>query len=128
MTPNPLNLLSALPHEIRRRYPASNEATEGKPDRAQGLGHRLRKGQLSPHLRRREGIANSRGKNPVETAPVRRRQVTYAQGRGVSIQRACAPLSVARTTLRYESRLVTRDVVPLMTPARSRQGTVRLRR
>ena len=42
-------------------------------------------------------------------APVRRRQVTYAHGRGVSIRRACALLSVARSTLRYESRLLRRD-------------------
>jgi putative transposase len=42
-------------------------------------------------------------------APVRRTQVRYAHGRGVSIRRACALMSVARSTLRYESRLVKRD-------------------
>jgi putative transposase len=42
-------------------------------------------------------------------APVRRRQVAYVQGRGLSIRRACALMSVARSTLRYESRLVKRD-------------------
>ena len=33
-------------------------------------------------------------------APARRCQVTYANGRGVSLRRACALMSVARTTLR----------------------------
>ena len=42
-------------------------------------------------------------------APARRCQVRYAHGRGVSIRRACALMSVARSTLRYESRLVKRD-------------------
>jgi putative transposase len=42
-------------------------------------------------------------------APVRRRQVAYGNVRGLSIRRACALLSVARSTLRYESRLVKRD-------------------
>ena len=50
------------------------------------------------------------------SAPVRRCQVTYAQGRGVSIRRACALMSVARSALYYESRLVKRDepVVAIM--------------
>lgn len=43
------------------------------------------------------------------SAPVRRRQVAYAHQRGVSLRRACALLSVARSTLRYESRLTKRD-------------------
>ncbi len=42
-------------------------------------------------------------------APVRRRQVAYGCGRGLSIRQACALMSVARSTLRYESRLVKRD-------------------
>jgi putative transposase len=42
-------------------------------------------------------------------APVRRRQVAYVHERGVSLRRACALLSVARSMLRYESRLVKRD-------------------
>ena len=42
-------------------------------------------------------------------APVRRRQVAYVHGRGLSIRRACALMSVARSTSRYESRLVKRD-------------------
>src|SRR6185437_16648080 len=46
-------------------------------------------------------------------APVRRRQVTYLQQGGVSIRRACALMSVARSTLRYESRLAKRDA-PVM--------------
>ena len=46
-------------------------------------------------------------------APVRRRQVTYLQQGGVSIRRACALMSVARSTLNYESRLLRRDA-PVM--------------
>ena len=42
-------------------------------------------------------------------APARRCQVAYARQRGVSVRRACALMSVARSTLRYESRLVKRD-------------------
>lgn len=43
------------------------------------------------------------------SATVRRQQVTYVRGRRVSVRRACALLSVARSTLRYESRLAKRD-------------------
>jgi putative transposase len=42
-------------------------------------------------------------------APVRRQQVAYAEGRGLSRRRACALLSVARSTLGYTSRLLARD-------------------
>src|SRR5579862_2872644 len=42
-------------------------------------------------------------------ARVRRQQVAYAQGRGLSSRRACALLSVARSTLGYVSRLTARD-------------------
>ena len=49
-------------------------------------------------------------------ARVRRQQVAYAQRRGLSGRRACALLSVARSTMGYMSRLVARDapVVPAM--------------
>jgi putative transposase len=43
------------------------------------------------------------------SARVRRHQVAFARKRGVSVRRACALLSVARSTLQYESRLVLRD-------------------
>src|SRR3569833_2860548 len=43
------------------------------------------------------------------SAPARRRQVEYLQHGGVSIRRACVLLSVARSSLRYRSRLVERD-------------------
>jgi len=43
------------------------------------------------------------------SAQARRRQVTYARQRGVSSRRACALLSVARSTLSYESRLTAKD-------------------
>jgi putative transposase len=42
-------------------------------------------------------------------ALVRRRQVAFVCERGVSQRRACALMSVARSTLRYESRLAQRD-------------------
>ncbi len=49
-------------------------------------------------------------------ARVRRQQVAYARSRGLSGRRACALLSVARSTLGYESRLLARDadVLPPM--------------
>ena len=43
------------------------------------------------------------------SAPVRRQQIAYVCQRGRSLRRACALLSVARSTARYESRLVARD-------------------
>jgi putative transposase len=42
-------------------------------------------------------------------ARVRRQQVAYARSRGLSGRRACAVLSVARSTLGYQSRLAVRD-------------------
>ena len=42
-------------------------------------------------------------------ARVRRQQVAYARTRGLSDRRACALLSVARSTLGYHSRLAVRD-------------------
>jgi putative transposase len=47
-------------------------------------------------------------------ARVRRQQVAYARSRGLSGRRACALLTVARSTLGYESRLVARDAPALM--------------
>jgi putative transposase len=43
------------------------------------------------------------------SACVRRQQVAYVRERGVSVRRACALLSVARSALGYESRLEQRD-------------------
>jgi len=43
------------------------------------------------------------------SAQVRRRQVAFVCERGVSQRRACALMSVARSSLRYESRLARRD-------------------
>ena len=43
------------------------------------------------------------------SAPVRRQQIAFVCQRGRSIRRACALLSVARSTARYESRLAARD-------------------
>lgn len=39
----------------------------------------------------------------------RRSQVAYARARGISLRRACRLLSVARSALRYESRLASKD-------------------
>jgi putative transposase len=47
-------------------------------------------------------------------APVRRRQVNFLQIGGLSIRRACVLLSVARSSLRYESRLVKQDAPVLV--------------
>lgn len=47
-------------------------------------------------------------------ARVRRQQVAYALGRGLSSRRACALLSVARSTLGYQSRLAVRDAPALV--------------
>ena len=46
-------------------------------------------------------------------ARVRRQQVAHARRRGLSSRRACAVLSVARSTLGYESRLRQRDAPAL---------------
>ncbi len=43
------------------------------------------------------------------SAPARRKQVAYAQARGLSVRRACALMSVARSALHYESKLALRD-------------------
>ena len=51
------------------------------------------------------------------SAQARRSQVAFAQRRGVSVRKACALLSVARSTLGYESRLAKRDA-PVVTAMR----------
>ena len=43
------------------------------------------------------------------SAPARRWQVSYARERGLSVRRACALLSVARSTLGYRSKLAAKD-------------------
>jgi len=43
------------------------------------------------------------------SARARRQQVSYARNRGISEQRACALLSVSRSTLGYCSRMVAKD-------------------
>ena len=50
-------------------------------------------------------------------ARVRRQQVAYPRSRGLSDRRACAVLSVARSTLGYQSRLAVRDA-PALTAMR----------
>ena len=55
------------------------------------------------------------------SAPVRRRQVEYVNRRGLSLRRACALMSVARSTLRYESRLARRDA-PVVSVMRELAG------
>jgi putative transposase len=48
------------------------------------------------------------------SVPARRQQVAYAASRGLSERRACTLLKVARSALRYSSRLVARDA-PVVT-------------
>ena len=61
-------------------------------------------------------------------ARVRRQQVAYAQSRGLSCRRACALLTVARSTLGYQSRLVERDgpTLPAMHPLGRAVSAVRV--
>ena len=58
-------------------------------------------------------------------ARVRRQQVAYAEGRGLSSRRACALLSVARSTLGYVSRLIARDAPVAAGDARRWPGSIR---
>ena len=46
-------------------------------------------------------------------ARVRRQQVAYTRSRGLSDRRACAVLSVVRSTMGYQSRLAVRDAPAL---------------
>jgi putative transposase len=55
------------------------------------------------------------------SAPARRQQVAYACERGRSLRQACALLSVARSTLGYESRLAARDA-PVVAAMRELAG------
>ncbi len=55
------------------------------------------------------------------SAPVRRAQVEFVCRRGRSIRRACALLSVARSTLGYESRVVAKDA-PILGAMRELAG------
>jgi putative transposase len=43
------------------------------------------------------------------SVPARRRQVAYARSRGVSCRRACGLVSVARSSLGYESKMDEKD-------------------
>ena len=52
---------------------------------------------------------------------MRRQQVAYAQGRGLSSRGACALLVVARSTLGYQSRWAVRDA-PAITAMREWAG------
>ena len=55
------------------------------------------------------------------SARVRRQQVAYVQTRGLSRRRACALLSVARSTIGYVSRLAAKDA-PVVTAMRTLAG------
>lgn len=55
------------------------------------------------------------------SARVRREQVAYVQTRGLSRRRACALLSVARSTVGYRSRLLTKDA-PVLEAMRALAG------
>lgn len=45
------------------------------------------------------------------SVPARRSQVAYGRERGLSVRRACTLLSVARSSLNYESRKAAKDAV-----------------
>jgi len=49
----------------------------------------------------------------VVSVPDRRRQVSYAQSRGVSIRRACRLMQVARSAVHYQPRMADRDASAL---------------
>jgi len=51
-------------------------------------------------------------------APARRQQVAFAQGRGLSVRKACALLSTARSGLGYVSRMAAKDGPVLSVMAR----------
>lgn len=55
------------------------------------------------------------------SARVRREQVAYVETRGLSRRRACALLSIARSTVGYESRLVAKDA-PVVKAMRTLAG------
>lgn len=57
-------------------------------------------------------------------APVRRQQVAYIRERGLSVRRACALLSVARSTLGYPSRLARKDA-PVLCEMRALPPSIR---
>jgi len=49
----------------------------------------------------------------VVSVPDRRRQVSYAQSRGISIRRACRLMQVARSAVHYQPRMADRDASAL---------------
>ena len=53
------------------------------------------------------------------SARVRRLQVEYARGRGLSLRKACTLLRVARSSLRYESKKAVADA-----PVRARMRKI----
>ena len=70
-------------------------------------------GRPSPRARGDEGDQRKK----VVSAPGRRQQVEYARRRGLSCRRACALLEVARSALKYQSKLAVKDA-----PAMSRMS------
>jgi putative transposase len=47
------------------------------------------------------------------SVPARRRQVAYSRERGLSARRACTLFSVARSALRYQSRVARKDAAAI---------------
>src|SRR5687768_14054862 len=88
----------------RWEAPASARARKRSPDDNGGRSRSRDRRAQGDHAKKMVG------------ARVRRQRVAYAQGRGLSSRRACALLSVARSTLGYVSRLIARDaaVLPAM--------------
>ena len=55
------------------------------------------------------------------SACVRRKQIGYVQGRGISLRRSCALLKVSRSTIGYESTMAERDA-PVVAAMRELAG------
>ena len=93
--PDALRLAETLRHVGARRCEAAAAARAGERPAEKDGG------------RSRSGDRRAQGDHPKKMvgARVRRPQVAYARARGLSGRRACALLSVARSTLGYQSRL-----------------------
>src|SRR5215210_4145665 len=109
--PNDLRLAEALRDAGADRCQTAAAARAGKrPAEEDG-------GRPGSRARRPEGDHPKK----MVGARVRRQQVAYARSRGLSGRRACALLSVARSTLGYTSRLAAKDA-PVLAAMRDLAG------
>src|SRR5262249_17444200 len=100
---NPLQLAEAFRFARARRHQTTP---------AVGAGKRAVEATRGRPRSRAPGAEGDLAKKMVG-ARVRRQQVAYARSRGLSGRRACAVLSIARSTLGYQSRLAMRDAPAL---------------